>query len=67
MTSENKLHIGEFPWARDYAFGRLKVFKKPFFSVLENRLAMNPQINTSTARRKSAHLIICSVSDSEIT
>ena len=67
MTPENQLQIGEFPWAKDFAFGRLKVFRKPIFIVLESRLAMNPQINISTMRRKSAHLIINSFSYSEVT
>ena len=67
LAPENQLQIGEFPWAKDFAFGRLKVFRKPFFIVLENILAMNPQINISTTTRKSAHLIIYSFSDSEIT
>ena len=67
MTLENQLHMGGFPWAKDFAFGRLKVSRKSFFSVLENRLAMNPQIQISTMRRKSAHLKIYSFSDSKIT
>ena len=67
LTLENQLQIGEFPWAKDFAFGRLKVFRKLIFGVLKNGFAMNPQINISTMRRKSAHLIINSFSDSEVT
>ena len=57
LAPENQLQIGEFPWAKDFAFGRLKVFRKPIFSVLENRLAMIPQINISTMwSRAPAHV-----------